>query len=106
MIETVNLSRGYPRYNPGEFTAADLLARGEVDAALIVGSETTADLSDAAELKDALLIRRNANWARWVRGRLDKPGTVMVAVGAGHLAGDQSVVSFLQKDGVKVTRVQ
>jgi uncharacterized protein YbaP (TraB family) len=65
-----------------------------------------ADLSDAAELKAALLTRRNANWARWVRGRLDQPGTVMVAVGAGHLAGDESVVSFLQRQGVKVKRVQ
>jgi formylmethanofuran dehydrogenase subunit B len=33
----VNLSRGYPRYNPGEHTTADLLARGEVDAALVIG---------------------------------------------------------------------
>jgi uncharacterized protein YbaP (TraB family) len=71
-----------------------------------IAESFNADLGDAAELKDALLVRRNANWARWVRGRLDKPGTVMVAVGAGHLAGDQSVVSFLQKEGVKVTRVQ
>ena len=55
---------------------------------------------------DALLARRNANWARWVKGRLDKPGTVMVAVGAGHLAGDQSLVAILEKQGVKVTRVQ
>ncbi|MHC1586116.1 MAG: formylmethanofuran dehydrogenase subunit B, partial [Candidatus Hecatellaceae archaeon] len=30
----VDFSHGYPRYNPGETTAADLLARGEVDAAL------------------------------------------------------------------------
>lgn len=65
-----------------------------------------ADLSDAAELKAALLTRRNANWASWVRGRLDQPGTVMVAVGAGHLAGDESVVSFLQRQGIKVKRVQ
>ena len=35
----VNFSRGYPRYNPGEYTAADLLARREVDAALIVASD-------------------------------------------------------------------
>jgi formylmethanofuran dehydrogenase subunit B len=34
----VNLARGYPRYSPGEFTAAALLARGEVDACLLVGS--------------------------------------------------------------------
>ena len=35
----INFSRGYPRYNPGEFTAVDLLARGEVDAALIIASD-------------------------------------------------------------------
>ncbi len=29
----VNLSRGYPRFNPGEFTAAALLGRREADAA-------------------------------------------------------------------------
>jgi hypothetical protein len=63
-------------------------------------------MEDEAELKDALLVRRNANWTRWVRGRLDKPGTVLVAVGAGHLAGDDSVVSMLQKEGVRVSRVQ
>jgi uncharacterized protein len=77
--------------------------RGDVKG---IAQSFNSDLSDAAELRDALLVRRNVNWARWVRGRLDKPGTVMVAVGAGHLAGDQSVVSFLKKEGVKVTRVQ
>src|SRR5262249_50554511 len=34
----VDFSRGYPRSNPGEFTAVDLLVRKDVDAALIVGS--------------------------------------------------------------------
>ncbi len=36
---SVNLSRGYPRFNPGEFSVADLLGRGEVDAALIIGAD-------------------------------------------------------------------
>ena len=44
----VNLSRGYPRYNPGEYTANELLERGEVDACLLVGSESVADLSPRA----------------------------------------------------------
>ena len=61
---------------------------------------------DSPELMDALIARRNANWASWVRTRLDKPGTVMMAVGAGHLAGDASVVKLLQKQGLKVKRVQ
>jgi uncharacterized protein YbaP (TraB family) len=30
----------------------------------------------------------------------------MMAVGAGHLAGDNSVVKMLEKDGLKVRRVQ
>lgn len=64
------------------------------------------DLGDSPELRDALLSRRNAKWARWVEGRLDRPGTVLVAVGAGHLVGDQSVVALLKKQGVEVTRVQ
>ncbi|MBA4188219.1 MAG: formylmethanofuran dehydrogenase subunit B [Planctomycetaceae bacterium] len=44
----VNLSRGYPRYNPGEFTGPDMLTRGEVDVCLIVGGETAADFPPAA----------------------------------------------------------
>lgn len=44
----VNLSRGYPCYNPGEYTANELLERGEVDACLLVGSESCRDLSPRA----------------------------------------------------------
>jgi formylmethanofuran dehydrogenase subunit B len=35
----VDFSRGYPRYNPGEYTSIDLLAKGEADAALIIASD-------------------------------------------------------------------
>jgi formylmethanofuran dehydrogenase subunit B len=35
---SVNLSRGFPRYNPGEFSANEMLERGEPDACLFVGS--------------------------------------------------------------------
>jgi formylmethanofuran dehydrogenase subunit B len=44
----VNLARDFPRYNPGEFTADDLLARRETDACLLIGSESVAMLSPAA----------------------------------------------------------
>lgn len=36
----VSLARGYPRYNPGEFSVQGLLERGDADACLLVGSET------------------------------------------------------------------
>lgn len=44
----VNLGRGYPRFNPGEYTASDVLARGEADAALIVASDPMANFSQPA----------------------------------------------------------
>jgi uncharacterized protein len=58
------------------------------------------------ELTDALLKRRNAAWSTWLTNRLDRPGIVMVAVGAGHLAGPHSVQTILAKQGLKVTRLQ
>ena len=81
----------------------DAWARGDVAG---IAKSFNSDMGEAPELMDVLIARRNANWAQWVRGRLDKPGTVMMAVGAGHLAGDNSVVKLLQEQGLKVTRVQ
>ena len=39
----VNFARGYPRYNPGEFTGPDMLARNEVDVCVVIGSDTLSD---------------------------------------------------------------
>jgi formylmethanofuran dehydrogenase subunit B len=36
----VNFAPGYPRSNPGEFSGPDMLARGEVDACLLIGKST------------------------------------------------------------------
>ncbi len=44
----VNLARGFPRFNPGEYTAADVLARREADAAMIVASDPLANFSQPA----------------------------------------------------------
>ncbi len=38
----VDYSRGYPRYQPGEYTAVDLLVRGECDALLNVAADPAA----------------------------------------------------------------
>ena len=56
-------------------------------------------------LREILLRQRNANWAQWLKARLKTPGTVFVAVGAGHLAGPLSVQTMLRKDGIRVQRV-
>jgi formylmethanofuran dehydrogenase subunit B len=44
----VNLSRGYPRFNPGEFSTVDLLVRGDNDAALILGADPGATMPQPA----------------------------------------------------------
>ncbi|WP_374524262.1 TraB/GumN family protein [Sphingopyxis sp.] len=63
-------------------------------------------MSATPELTKILLWDRNARWADQIKARLDKPGTVFVAVGAGHLAGQKSVQDYLKERGLKVTRVQ
>ena len=61
---------------------------------------------DSPELKAALLTRRNYNWSQWIERRMAQPGAVMVAVGAGHLAGEESVQRYLQSRGYNVKRLQ
>ncbi|MGA9583427.1 MAG: TraB/GumN family protein [Allosphingosinicella sp.] len=58
------------------------------------------------ELKSALMSRRNAAWAEWLAKRMETPGTAFVAVGAGHLVGEDSVQAMLRKKGLKAKRVQ
>ncbi len=44
----VDIARGYPRYNPGEFSANELLERRETDLCVIIGAETIPHFSVAA----------------------------------------------------------
>jgi len=78
-------------------------SRGDVRG---MAAAFNSDLSGSPELSEVLMARRNANWSKWIEARMDKPGTIMVAVGAGHLAGAKSVIAMLQRDGYRVKRVQ
>ena len=42
-------------------------------------------------------------WADWIAARMQTPGTVFVAVGAGHLAGKDSVLVQLAERGIDST---
>lgn len=44
----VNMARGYPRFNPGEYTSSDVLARKEADAAMIIASDPMGNFSQPA----------------------------------------------------------
>ena len=51
-------------------------------------------------------LEASARWAEWIEKRMDQPGTVFIAVGAGHLAGKDSVETMLEAKGLEVDRVQ
>lgn len=70
-----------------------------------VGAEMNRIGEASPELAEALVARRNSRWADWVVARMAQPGTVFVAVGAGHLAGKGSVQSLLGEKGLTVERV-
>lgn len=57
------------------------------------------------ELTQTLLTDRNARWADWIEKRLEQPGTLFVAVGAGHLAGANSVQTFLKGKNIEAKRI-
>ena len=91
-------------------TLADELQK-MVDEWAVGDAEGLADLLNEAfeedpVLADRLLYSRNANWAVWIDDRLDEPGKVFMAVGAGHLAGKNSVQSLLAERGITALRVQ
>jgi uncharacterized protein YbaP (TraB family) len=79
----------------------DLLwARGDVDR---LGAAIMKDLPPA--LLDPLVRRRNRAWTGWLESRLERPGTLLFAVGAGHLAGPDSVQRMLAERGLTAQRI-
>ena len=70
-----------------------------------LGELMNESLRETPELSKVLLADRNARWAEWINTRMAKPGTVFIAVGAGHLAGDDSVQTMLAKRKLTATRV-
>ena len=93
-----------PKQSSSQFNAMlTAWQHGDVTA---IAKSFNHDLAASPELRDALLSKRNANWTRWIEERMKEPGAIMIAVGAGHLAGKGSVVDLLQRDGLRVRRIQ
>ena len=76
---------------------------GDADALADLMNE---GMEESPALMERLMYERNANWAVWIDDRMDQPGTVFIAVGAGHLAGERSVQDLLTARGFTITRVQ
>jgi uncharacterized protein YbaP (TraB family) len=57
---------------------------------------------EAPAVYEALLVKRNTDWAGQIETLLEGSGTAFIAVGAAHLAGDDSVQAILRQRGVTV----
>lgn len=81
-------------------TMVEAWAKGDVATLDRVMVEEMKAASPA--LYQALLIDRNTDWANQIQTMLEGSGTAFIAVGAGHLTGDESVQAILQQRGVTV----
>lgn len=75
------------------------------DVAEIEKQIVTEMKAEQPEAYDAMLTRRNANWVRQIKQIMAGSGTTFIAVGAGHLAGADSVQAMLANDGIASERV-
>ncbi|MEN5052539.1 TraB/GumN family protein [Brevundimonas naejangsanensis] len=77
---------------------------GDVDGLdALIGREMK---DQSPEMYDVMLTRRNADWTQQIMTLLEGSGTAFISVGAGHLAGADSVQAMLAKRGVKVEEVR
>ncbi|MFN3878319.1 MAG: TraB/GumN family protein [Brevundimonas sp.] len=81
-------------------TMVEAWAKGDVATLDRVMVEEMKAASPA--LYQALLVDRNTDWANQIQTLLEGSGTAFIAVGAGHLTGDDSVQAILQQRGVTV----
>jgi uncharacterized protein YbaP (TraB family) len=97
----LEVSEGVPEMNDQLGKMIGQWLKGDADALARLLNEETSD----SVLLEKLLLERNRNWAGWITERLKQPGTVFMAVGAGHLAGAGSVQDVLAHRGVASQRV-
>lgn len=77
---------------------------GDVDGLdALIGQEMKAE---SPEMYEVMLTRRNTDWTNQIVALLEGSGTAFISVGAGHLAGSDSVQAMLAKRGVAVEEVR
>lgn len=65
-----------------------------------------ARVAQCTPLAGRIVGQPNLAWSRWIALRMRRPGTVLVAVGVGHLAGPYALPAMLAQRGLRVERVE
>ncbi|MEM1173958.1 MAG: TraB/GumN family protein [Pseudomonadota bacterium] len=55
---------------------------------------------------DLIFVQRNREWIERITAYLDGDADTFIAVGTGHLVGDDSVIDMLEDAGIEVARIQ
>lgn len=79
----------------------DAWSQGDVAA---VAEILNTSMAKTPELIDAVLYKRNRNWIGPLKTMLESDGKYFVAVGAGHLAGENNVIELLENEGYRIVR--
>ncbi len=62
--------------------------------------------TESPEMYAVMLTNRNANWVDQIESLLAGSGTAFISVGAGHLAGADSLQVLLEQRGIRVERLR
>ena len=77
------------------------------DMLVVSGPAAGKQVGALSRLLDAApALKPQVREAEWIGNRLEEPGTVFLAVGAGHLAGEGSVQDQLSANGIAAERLQ
>ena len=85
----IQFGRGYPRFNPGEYSTIDLLVRGDCDAALILGADPGATMPQPcidhlARIPTIVLDPKVTHTSRLAKVHITTAATGISAPGTGY----------------------
>lgn len=107
-LQTAQLAQTLDEYAMARAKLGPMLAAwstGDVERLGAITEEAEGDDANSRALHQLLFANRNNAWATWIQQRLGRPGIVFIAVGAGHLAGRDSVQNALRSRGIQSARV-
>ncbi|WP_379550336.1 TraB/GumN family protein [Qipengyuania sp. DGS5-3] len=91
--------------NPDD-TLKELVAAWQAGDLDLLSDLATAGLLEDPELYEALLAKRNRDWAARIEPLLARQDQPFIAVGAAHMLGDDGLPTLLRERGFTISRIQ